>query len=80
MTLYLILIALTGSILVFESELTGLALPAVVRSTLPENPMSIPAVISRVEKVYPGAAIDSLTIPSRRVPAYQLVLRLPNHQ
>lgn len=79
LTVYLVVIALTGSILVFESELTGLALPQGVSHSLPATPVSITQVLQNTERAYPHVDIDSLTVATRAVPAYQLALRLPNH-
>lgn len=79
LTLYLIIIALTGSVLVFESELTGLALPSGIAHTLPATPVAPQIVIANVERLYPGATIDELTLPYRDVPAYQLTVKLPDH-
>lgn len=79
LTLYVVVIALTGSVLVFESELTGLALPRNTSHHLPATPIGIPTVVAAVERAYPTAAIDELTAPYPDVPAYQLTLRFPNH-
>ncbi len=75
LTLYLVAIALTGSVLVFESELTGVALPAGITRTLPANPVPVASVVAVVQRAYPGAAIDLLTAPLPSVPAYRLALR-----
>lgn len=75
LTLYLVVIALTGSVLVFESELTGFALPAGITRTQPSNPMPVAEVVAAVQRAYPGAATDLLTVPLPSVPAYRLALR-----
>ena len=79
LTLYLVIIALTGSVLVFERELTGFALPAGVTQHLPATPVPIANVVANVERSYSGAQIDALTVPTRSIPAYQLTLREPDH-
>ena len=48
LTLYVVVIALTGSVLVFESELTGLALPHNTSHRLPPTPIGIPTVVANV--------------------------------
>ena len=78
LTLYVVVIALTGSVLVFESELTGLALPRNTSHRLPATPIGIPAVVANVQRAYPAATIGELIAPYPDVPAYQLTLRLPN--
>ena len=79
LTLYLVVIALTGSVLVFERELTGFALPPGVSHRLPAVPVPLAAVVRHAQQSYPDAEIDEVTVPSVAIPAYQLTLRLANH-
>ena len=43
LTLYIVVIALTGSILVFEDELTGTTLPAAIARDGARDPLPIPS-------------------------------------
>ena len=79
LTLYLVVIALTGAVLVFEKELTGFNLPAGVTRRLPAESVSIALVIAETQQRYPSAQIDALTVPTPAIPAYQLTLRQPDH-
>ena len=80
LTLYVVVVALTGSILVFESELTGFALPAGVVRQLPATPIDPEIVVANVERAYPGASVEDLVLPNPDVPAFQLRVRLPDHR
>ena len=78
LTLYLVVIALTGSILVFENELTGKALPSDISRNFPLQPRHIPEMVARVEQRYPDASVDFLTTPTQTVPAYTMQVKLHN--
>jgi uncharacterized iron-regulated membrane protein len=72
LTLYIVVIALTGSILVFEDELTGTTLPAAIA----RDPLPIPDVVTNVLRAYPEATVESVTVPTRDVPAYLIEAKL----
>lgn len=75
LTLYVVVIALTGSILVFENELTRITLPRPIARALPVHVVDVPDMVTRVEQAYPGANIDFLTVPTRTVPAYTVAAK-----
>lgn len=72
LSVYVVLIALTGSILVFENELTSTTLPAYLSSYSEINVASIPAVMDEFRIAYPTAHVTAITTPWAVVPAYQL--------
>ena len=76
LTLYVVVIALTGSILVFEDELTGTTLPAAIARDLTLQPLPIPDVVANVLRAYPEATVDLVTVPTRDVPAYLIEAKL----
>jgi uncharacterized iron-regulated membrane protein len=71
-SLYIVIIALTGSILVFEDELTSTTLPPQLSSFDPAHTASITNVMGAVHLAYPGAQVTSITVPWKTVPVYQL--------
>jgi uncharacterized iron-regulated membrane protein len=72
LSLYVIVIALTGSILVFEDEFTATTLPATLHSYDPSHTASIPAVMSALLHSCTSCTVIDLTTPSPAVPAYRL--------
>lgn len=76
LSLYLVVIALSGSVLVFENELTGTTLPPTISSFDANRIASISQVVSEFNRQYPGASVELLTAPTKTVPAYQLDVRL----
>jgi uncharacterized iron-regulated membrane protein len=71
-SLYIVIIALTGSILVFEDELTSITLPPRLSSFDPAHIASIPTVMRALHLAYPGARVTSITRPWNTIPVYQL--------
>jgi uncharacterized iron-regulated membrane protein len=76
LTLYIVVIALTGSILVFEDELRGTTLPAAIARDGARDPLPIPDVVTNVLRAYPEATVNSVTVPTRDVPAYLIEVKL----
>src|SRR5271170_956463 len=75
LTLYLIVIGVTGSILVFREELEGLA-GLHPRSALTNGPYADPAeVIANLRAAFPEARMTSLSAPTKLNPAYTAVLQ-----
>lgn len=72
LSLYLIVIALTGALLVFEDELTSTTLPAGLHGYDPANAAPVTDVVARFRSSYPGATISYITLPSEDVPAFQI--------
>jgi uncharacterized iron-regulated membrane protein len=71
-SLYIVIIALTGSILVFEDELTSITLPPRLSSFDPAHTASIPTVMRALHLAYPSARVTSITRPWNTIPVYQL--------
>ena len=74
---YVVIIALTGAILVFEDELTSMTLPAGLSSYDAEHSASILEVMRRFAQNCPGCLATNLTTPSPAVPAYQIRATTP---
>lgn len=75
LALYLVVIALTGSVLVFENELTGLTLPSAMRQHGPVGMLTLPEIVGQARRAYPAMAFDNVTAPTPEVPAYVLQAR-----
>jgi uncharacterized iron-regulated membrane protein len=71
-SLYIVIIALTGSVLVFEDELTSTTLPPQLSTFDPTHTASIPTVMRAFHLAYPAAQATSITSPWKTVPVYQL--------
>jgi len=72
LSLYLIVISLSGSILVFQDELTATTFPSTLAPYDIAKTASIPDVIHAFNGLYPGGKITFLTVPTPTMPAYQL--------
>ena len=72
LSLYVIVIALTGSILVFENELTHTTLPANLSTYDPAHPATIPTVMQAFARAYPTAHVTDIYTPWPMLPAYTL--------
>ena len=72
LALYIVVIALSGAILVFETELTAALIPRTLTHIAPTQTASIPHVVDAFRSAYPGATIETLIVPSRAVPVYQI--------
>jgi uncharacterized iron-regulated membrane protein len=72
LSLYLIVIAMTGSILVFQDELTSAMFPAGLHRYSPEQTGSVTAVVDDFRREFSGARIGLLTLPNEEVPAFQI--------
>jgi uncharacterized iron-regulated membrane protein len=72
LTVYVIVIAVTGSILVFEDEFTATTLPATLHLYDSAHTASIPAVMGAFRLACPSCSVIDITTPSPAVPAYRL--------
>jgi uncharacterized iron-regulated membrane protein len=72
LSLYLIIISLTGAILVFEDELTATTLPTGLHSYNPTQSATIPQVVHTFTATHPDAKIEFLILPTPTIPAFQL--------
>ncbi len=72
LSLYVVVIALSGAVLVFEDELTAITLPSGLHIFDPSQTVGMPAVAARFRHDYPAATLSSITVPTSTIPAYQL--------
>jgi uncharacterized iron-regulated membrane protein len=73
LSLYVVMIAVTGSILVFRTELTRALLPNTLTPYAADGTVPIAAVLERFRAAYPDAALENIQMPSRQMPAYLLL-------
>lgn len=73
LSVYMIVIALTGAVLVFQDELTSVMLPAGLNGYDERQAAPVVAVVEEFQRRFPGAKIDLLTMPSDAVPAFQIL-------
>lgn len=78
-SLYMVVIALTGAILVFEDELTATTLPARLTPYNAAHTMAIPEEMRKFTEACPGCTATFLTMPSPAVPAFQIRATDTNH-
>ncbi|HWW86630.1 MAG TPA: PepSY-associated TM helix domain-containing protein [Vicinamibacterales bacterium] len=72
--LYLAIIGVTGSVLVFRQELDALRLPKPWRELPRESPTNASIVVARVNARYPAMRIVSLSAPNRTNPVFVATL------
>src|SRR5579862_8239443 len=72
LSLYVVVIAVTGAVLVFEDELTSATLPSNLSLFDEEKTVPITLVMRSFDMAYQGAKVSMLTTPSAAIPAYQL--------
>ena len=72
LSLYVVVIAITGAILVFEDELTATTLPSGLTRFDAAHTVSIPAVMRSFDAACRGCTASMITTPSPTVPAYQI--------
>ena len=80
LSLYVVILALTGSVLVFRDELRRAALPGRFASFVPGKEAPIQTVLDRFQTAYPGAAIQNLQLPSPLAPVFTLTAKLGARQ
>src|ERR1700748_3190766 len=72
LTIYIVVIALTGSVLVFRNELSRTQLPRTLHPYDARRVVSVADVVARFHAAYPQATIDTLQMPSAAFPAFLL--------
>jgi len=72
LSLYLVVIALTGAILVFEEELTSTTLPAGLHDYDAKRVAPVTTVVDNFRSAYPATKIEYLTVPIAAIPAFQI--------
>src|SRR5262245_3151415 len=70
LSVYLIVIAVTGAILVFEDELKGGPLPTGIHANDPAHTAAPADVAASFRSKHPGWALAYLTLPTPSVPAF----------
>jgi uncharacterized iron-regulated membrane protein len=70
--LYVVVIAVTGSVLVFEDEFTSTTLPPSLAAFDSAHTASIVTVMQKFRLAHPGTQVTSITTPWKAIPAYQL--------
>ena len=75
---YIIVIAVTGSILVFRSELTRALLPKTLSPYAPDRAAPLAEVLDRFKTAFPGATLENIQLPSPAVPVF-LLFAADNH-
>jgi len=81
LSLYIVVIALTGAILVFEDEFTATTLPATLRRYDQQHTVSVPAVMSAFRAACPTCTVTNLIAPFPQSPPIgfaQLTLHIMN--
>ncbi len=72
LSLYIVMIALTGSILVFRTELTRASLPKTLNGYAAGHVAPLPAVLERFRVAYPGSTLENIQMPSPQAPVFLL--------
>jgi uncharacterized iron-regulated membrane protein len=72
LSLYLVTIALTGSLLVFRSEFKRARLPKELGAYDAGRVAPIASVLARFGEMYPGGTLDNVQMPSAQMPAFVL--------
>lgn len=70
LSLYVVLIALSGSILVFEDEFTATTFPSRLHPYTADQTASVPAVMRALQQACASCVFTNLQTPSATVPAY----------
>jgi len=70
LSLYIVMIAVTGSILVFRIELTKALLPKTLTPYAAGRTAPIAMVLDRFRTAYPGAKLDNIQTPSPQMPTF----------
>jgi uncharacterized iron-regulated membrane protein len=69
---YLVLIALSGSVLVYKDELTRWSLPSGLHSYQPVHTASVQIVLAQLMATEPNSVVTNLQLPSTLLPAFLL--------
>jgi uncharacterized iron-regulated membrane protein len=79
LSLYIVMIALTGSILVFRIELTRALLPKTFTSYVPDRVSPMAIILEHFKAAYPGASLENIQMPSQQMPVFLLFAK-DSHQ
>ncbi|MDE1178209.1 MAG: PepSY-associated TM helix domain-containing protein [Edaphobacter sp.] len=75
LSLYLVLISLSGALLVYHDTLTRITLPSGFSTYDLAHTASVPTVMEAAQAAFPGATVTYLHMPYARLPVFQLQLR-----
>jgi hypothetical protein len=79
LSLYVVMIALTGSILVFRTELTRALLPKTLTPYTAERTAPIAKILDRFRATYPESSLENIQTPSQETPVFLLFAK-DSHQ
>jgi uncharacterized iron-regulated membrane protein len=79
LSLYIVMIALTGSILVFRTELTRALLPKTLTPYTAERTAPIAVVLDCFRATYPEGTLENIQTPSQETPVFLLFAK-DSHQ
>jgi uncharacterized iron-regulated membrane protein len=74
LSLYLVLISLSGALMVYHDTLTRTTLPSGLSPYDPARIAPVPSVMASAQSAFPGATVSYLHTPSPRLPIFQLQL------
>ena len=72
LAVYIVIIAVSGAILVFGTEITAALVPRSLTEAASAPPADIPYTVAAFRLAYPRATIGTLIVPSAAVPVYQI--------
>ncbi len=75
LSLYLVLISLSGALLIYHDTLTRSTLPSGLAPYDRTHTAAIPDVMASAQSAFPGAAVTFLNMPSARLPVFQLEMK-----
>jgi uncharacterized iron-regulated membrane protein len=79
LSLYIVMISLTGSVLVFRNELTRAFLPKTLTPYAADRTAPIAMVLERFRTAYPGAKLENIQTPSPQMPVF-ILFAADSHQ
>ncbi|MFT4111946.1 PepSY-associated TM helix domain-containing protein [Silvibacterium sp.] len=74
LSLYLVLISLSGALMVYHDALTRSTLPSGLAPYDSAHTASVPAVMAAAQAAFPGTVVTYLSMPTARLPVFQLNL------
>lgn len=72
LSVYVVVISLSGAILVFRTELTRATFPAALSPYKPPQTAPLSSAVTNFQHRFPRAELTSVTLPSATLPAFQL--------
>ncbi len=78
LSLYVVLISLSGALMVYHDTLTRSTLPSGLAPYDQAHTASVPTVMAAAQSAFPGATVTYLHMPSARLPVFQLQMLDPS--